>query len=55
MMAVHKMVAMLNSGLCRYAVFVMEASNSNRLTYFFPPLVCTAAFYLRSKFGAMSR
>lgn len=28
-----------NGCACRYAVYVLEASTSNRLTYFIPPLV----------------
>lgn len=28
-----------NGNICSYAVYVLEASTSNRLTYFLPPLV----------------
>lgn len=27
----------------RYAVYVLEAATSNRLTFFLPPLVCTTS------------
>lgn len=35
----------------RYSVYVLEASSSNRLTYFLPPLV--SLFASRSTFGVL--
>lgn len=38
-------MASLMAESCRYSVFVLEASTSNRLTYFIPPLVSFMSFY----------
>lgn len=43
--AVHMVAMMANACIDRYAVYVLEASTSNRLTYFIPPLVRFPMFY----------
>jgi hypothetical protein len=40
---------------CRYAVYVLEASTSNRLTYFLPPLVSDNSIFINITFQTWGR